>query len=284
MKKNIKTIQEIEQAMNSFEYFYQAPQREYIKEFEDCNKWTTREVLGLFDTLTNENDGLPPTPYQYFYSALKMTEEYWFSRSTEGKISYSKMIDGRWETIYLTWSEHMKRAIFWRLSRMYESMMVEYVAVCTVHSLYPKAHILTSPDIDLVLGVDLVVVYEKQGVSRTLFLHVTKNSRWSMNNIKNKANKTMYKKDKQGNSCNWKRRYTDSHNVLLYDKEETNTTRLYNGHSLLKTEYIQFMCDNMMSKDLENFGEEGTELTDFNNFLMSNGINNKGISTMVITV
>lgn len=283
MKKNIKTIQEIETALDSFEYFYQAPQREYIKEFEDCNKWTTREVLGLFDTLTNENNGLPPTPYQYFYNALKTTEEYWFSRSTEGKISYNKMIDGRWETIYLTWSEHMKRAIFWRLSRMYESMMVEYIAVCTVHSLYPEAHILTSPDIDLVLGVDIVLVNEQLGASKTLFLHVTKNSSWAMTNIKKKGNKIMYKKDGNGNSCNWQRRFTDSHNVLLYDRKESNTTRVYNGHFLLKTEYIQFMCDNMMSTNLETFGEEGTELTDFNNFLMGNGINKQGIGSMVIT-
>lgn len=284
MKKNIKTIKEIEQAMNNFEYFYQSPERTYIKEFEDCNKWTTKEVLSLFDTQTKENDGLPPTPYQYLFHAIRLTEEFWYSNSADGRISYNKLIDGRWETIYLTWSETMKSAIFWRLSRMYESMMVEYVAVCTVHSLYPEAHILTSSDIDLVLGVDIVLVKEENNQPKTLFLHVTKNSSWAMTNIKNKAEKQMYRKDKFGNNCIWKRRFTDSHNVLLYDKKETNTTRNLNGHYLLKTEYIQFMCEQMLNKSLEVFGVEGTELTDFNNYLVNNGINNKGISQMIITV
>lgn len=220
MQKQLLSINELEELLSREEYRFESPERCYVKKFEETNKWTDNKVLELFDTIIEET-GLPPTPSEYMERAFQLTRDYWFLDSTKGRISNSKYRNGVWQIEYLHWSEDMVKAIKWRLGRMYQSLMAEYSAVCIVHTLKPKAWLLSSSQLDLALGVDLVVMDKSD--NKTVYVHVTKNTGWSFEALRDKGTKTVWLKNINNKKVYWQRRFTDSHVVFVYDVEDTET-------------------------------------------------------------
>ena len=268
---------ELVELLQQDEYAYTSPERLYIRDFEYHNTWTTPEVLELWDTMT-DTLGYPPNPTDYIMTGLKLTMEYWYKDSDQGLLPKYTMTNRGWETTYLQWSPNIEQAIMWRLGRMYESFMAEYSLVSLLKTLYPDFLLVGSNKMDLVMGVDLAVASKEH--NKTFYIHVTKDSEWALTNIKKKADKRMWLKDKNNLKQYWQRRYTESHIPFLYDKYESTKSTNINGHYTFKEDYIIQMVEHMLEQATDTYTD--SELIDFHNYLLHYDLHQGGIADMAL--
>lgn len=278
MKNTILSITELEELLKAEDYHYIKQERLYIKEFENHNQWTSQEVLNLWDTILEET-GLPAKPKEYLDLGTQMTKEFWHKDSKEGRLPKYKMVNGSMRTTYLQWNERIEKAVRWRLGRMYESFIAEYSVLSVIHTDMSDLTLLSSYEIDLVLGVDLVVISQK--TNKIAYIHITKDNQWAMSSIERKAKKSPYLMSRVGRKVYWKRRYSDSHLVLLYDAVETDKTTLVNGHYILNRDYVVSMLEDKFAEDIETTNGY-SELEQFHDYLVDNKLRKKGIKKMII--
>lgn len=279
MERKIMNRDAFMELLNTEEYKYEAPKKTYIREFEQLNRWTSDEVLNLWDEHI-ERVGVPPTAEYYIEEGLRLTKEHWFKDSEKGRLAVYKWDSywGSWNITYIPWRDEFEEGIRWRLSRMYESFMAEYSALVIIGECYPFSLVFASHDMDLVLGVDMVVVED----DKVIYLHVTKNSEWAWQNLQNKAEKSMYMKNVAGKKYWWKRRWTESHEPLFYDLFDSDTTQYVNGYCIFREEYVQEVIDNKLSQDIDDYKCGTSELADFHRFLKDNWIYEHGIASMLV--
>lgn len=282
MTKGILTNKQLKELVLRPEYTYKEVERHHIPEFEKFNKWAPQEVYNLFDIMTKANEGIPPTPEEYLDTAVQKTKEFWYKDSDEGRLTKWTMGPHGWESTYLTWSEGMEKAVRWRLSRMYQSMMSELSALSTIHELLPDAYLFTSKDIDLVLGVDIVIALKTSNI--ILYTHVAKDSSWVEQNLTKKANRSVPAFSKHNTKHIWNRRWSNSHMVFRYDLFDSVKTEMVNGHALFKEEYVREVLTNKLQEDNLDHVQGQSEFSDFHNFLTNFNINQEGIVSMVTHV
>ena len=162
---------------------------------------------------------------------------------------------------------------------MYQSMMSEFSALTVIHEVLPDAFLFTSKDIDLVLGVDIVIALKTSNT--ILYTHVVKESSWADHNLKEKAKKSVPVFSQHNTKHIWKRRWTNSHLALRYDQHESERTTIINGHSLFREEYVREMLTKKFQEGNLDTVTGVSEFSEFHNFLKDFNIHNEGISNMV---
>lgn len=279
MERKIMKRDAFIELLNTEEYRYEAPEKHYVREFEQLNRWTSDEALNLWDEHV-ERVGVPPTAEYYIEECLRLTKEHWFKDSEKGRLAVYKWDSywSSWNVTYIPWKDEFEQGIRYRLSRMYESFMAEYSALAIIGKYYPFSQVFASQDMDLVLGVDMVVVED----DKVVYLHVTKNSKWAGQNLQRKAEKSMYMKNVTGKKYWWERKWTESHEPLLYDLFDSDTTESVNGHHIFREDYIQEVIDNKLSQDIDGYKCGTSELADFHRFLKNNWIHEHGIKDMIV--
>lgn len=279
MERKIMKRDAFIELLNKEEYRYEAPEKTYIRELEQLNRWTSDEVLNLWDDHI-EREGVPPTPDYYIEEGLRLTKEYWFKDSEKGRLAVYKWDSywGSWNITYIPWKDEFEEGIRYRLSRMYESFMAEYSALAIIGKYYPFSLVFADKAMDLVLGVDIVVVEN----DKVIYLHVTKNSEWAWQNLQRKSEKSIQMKNVTGKKYLWKRRWTESHETLFYDLFDSDTTQYVNGHCIFREDYVQEVIDNKLSQDIDDYKCRTSELADFHRFLKDNWIQEHGIENMIV--
>lgn len=278
MNNTILSIEELTRLLQTEEYRFELPKRHYIKEFEDYNGWTCKRTLNLWEN-TLDKTGVPPTPNEYIEEGLRLTKKFWFKNSDEGRLAKHTMLSRSWVTTYLTWSEDIEKAVKWRLGRMYTSHMAEYSVLSIIHTDFPTVTLLSSSEIDLVLGVDIVTINNM--TKKIAYIHITKDGKYAEAGIKRKGQKIVYLKSKNGKKHYWNRQLTDSHLVLLYDSFKSDKTTIVNGHCLFAREFIVKKLASKFEEDIDLSTEEN-ELQKFHAYLVGNKINKGGIKKMIV--
>ena len=279
MERKIMKRDAFIELLNTEEYRYKAPEKHYIREFEQLNRWTSDEALNLWDEHI-ERVGVPPTAEYYIEEGLRLTKEHWFRDSEKGRLAVYKWDSywSSWNITYIPWKDEFEEGIRYRLSRMYESFMAEYSALAIIGKHYPFSQVFASHDMDLVLGVDMVVVED----DKVVYLHVTKNSEWAEQNLQSKSEKSIHMKNVSGKKCWWKRRWTESHEPLFYDLFESDTTESVNGHHIFREDYVQEVIDYKLTLDIDTYKCGTSELADFHRYLKENWIQEHGIASMFV--
>lgn len=280
MERGIMTQSELKELLSTPEYQYKEEPRHYIKEFEQFNKWAPQEVYNLFDSLTEAAGGIPPNHNYYIDTGVQMTKEFWHSKSPKGRIAKWQMAPNGWTATYLQWSENMEKAIRWRLSRMYQSMLLEYSALTITHEILPEAFLFNSKDIDLVFGVDLVVVLPNR--NKIVYIHVVKESSWMWDNLKKKASREVPMYSKHNTKHMWQRSWGNSHLIMAYDFTDEEKTEEINGNRIFKEDYFETnLFNKLIEGNLDTFNQQ-SEFSTFHNFLKDFKIKEDGISGMLI--
>lgn len=279
MEGKIMKIDKLVELLKTDEYRYEAPEKHYVREFEQLNRWTSDEALNLWDEHI-ERVGVPPTAEYYIEEGLRLTKEYWFHGSEKGVLSvykWSSQIGGM-NVTYIPWTDEIGQGVRWRLSRMYESFMAEYSALAIIGKHYPESLVFADKAMDFVLGVDMVVVEN----DKVVYLHVTKNSEWAGKNLQSKSEKSIHMKNVTGKKYWWERRWTESHEPLFYDLFESDTTESVNGHHIFKESYVQGVIENKLVGELDGYKCGTSELADFHRYLKENWIHEHGIESMIV--
>lgn len=273
----IKTIIELRQLLNGWDYDFEMPDYKYIREFEKCNRWTHPDTLTLWDDILQET-GYPPAPKDYLEQAFELTREFWHWDSDAGRISSKSYSGGQMQITYIAWTDDIEIAIKNRLARMYRSFMAEYSAQVILVDLFPDSVIMASSELDLVVGVDLAVLNKKHDSS--FLVHVTKQTEWTESNIRNKAMKKMWLKDVGGRKHYYQREWNASHVVFGYTEEESDSTENINGHLIFRPDYVNDTALEAMAYGEQTYNDN--EMVDFNNWLKKNHIKEHGARDMIV--
>lgn len=266
---------ELESVLSGEEYKREEIEHIHINEFETWSKWTTLEVLNLFDDMMI--DGVPPTQKDYIEKGTELTKEYWFSQNEKGIVTKYVRDQGRMRSIYLTWDERIEQNVRYRLSRMYDSFLVEYSLLCALKE-REGTKLLASEQIDLTLGVDVVAV--DTDTKSVVYGHVVKDSRWADRNIRNKAKKKSWLRRRNGHKFYWQRRFNKNHVVLKYDDCESSKMNCINGNVIFDKDYIISEFEELFEKSTDSLMLG--ELKEFHDWLQDNKLFNGGVTKMMI--
>lgn len=272
----MNTIKDFEELISKPEYRFKMPENVYKRKFELCNHWTDPKIFDLWDNLTEKN-GRIPTPEEYIEEGFEITRKHWFKRSVVGAYNTIIYTKGKKEAITLYWTEDKQKAIRWRLGKMYASFIAEESALISVAEVFPDSLVLTSKELDIVAGIDVAVVDRNR--NKSIYIHVAKDNQWTEANIKTKAGKRMWLRDKNGRKQYHQRQWNSAHTVFGYTDYESNSTKNINGHLVFRKEYIEQQGLNAMNNSSQTF--LNNELVSFDNWLREKYIDEEGVCSMI---
>ena len=269
-----ETLETILELLETPEFRATEYPKEAYPEFEKCNYFG--DVHLVFDDLVEGLDRIP-SQTEFVAEGFKVVKAYF--RAKGGKISFwsKDFRTGAWSTTFIPWSDRLEKALKHRLSRTYRIHLVEYSALVSIHQLFPECWTATDGKLDLVMGIDIVLGDSK--AKELIYFHVTENSYWG------KMWKTKDKRDGYLTNANdkkiwWERDFSQGHIGLLYDLEDSETTKVVNGNVVFKKEYLKSVIDDaFIFGDTEPLNRD-CQLFKFHNFLIGNGLSEYGIKYM----
>lgn len=165
----------------------------------------------------------------------------------------------------LGWSSLVATAISNRNKRTWISQVAELHVALLIQELFPKWKVFRSDDLDLLLGVDIVVETNK----KRLYFHVLKNSTYSYAAFRKKE-KRGGTKDAKGKFHKFQRNFSGD-KVLAYSSQRdisSECTEYLNGIPLFKAEWLhtQLLFFNKFAQIGEPLGSSN-KLAYLENFL-----------------
>ena len=148
-----------------------------------------------------------------------------------------KKVHSRLQRDKIQINDNVKKALYNRRVNSYVSFIAEiYTRMIFKRLLSSKYSILSSEEMDLVHGVDIVIKNNHTG--KCAYIHVTSNTKYARDRALQKATKNG--RDFTGHMWLYydKKRIADYNNPLLPELS-TDTTSEWNGYYLFKKDYIQ---------------------------------------------
>ncbi|MGM8141852.1 hypothetical protein [Enterococcus italicus] len=201
-------------------------------------KCYTPNVSDLYDDL-KKGKGRIPTKEEYMKQYCKISYDY---------IKLIKKMSEKEDYI-------IKRAIYWRAERCYKSYIAEEYFMQKLREFYPTCELFHSQLIDKVFGVDIVAAID----NRFYYIHVTKDTSYSISRIAGKEKQTKYKFNNKW--FEYERDFSN-HMILTYN---------VNKFEELTKEKIDKMLEENGSAD----GWFNNELIDFNKQMIVKKVVNK---------
>lgn len=134
------------------------------------------------------------------------------------------------------WTEVMNIAVYNRHLRSYSSHVVELHTLLSIRELFPEWNVYCSNELDLLMGVDLVIETEK----KRLYVHVFKNSKMGFVSFQRKQFRGG-KRNSHGKFIKYQRDFSGDKS-LQYDwnrNQQSESTQFINGNPLLRQEYLE---------------------------------------------
>ena len=188
-------------------------------------------VIGLFDEMVTEL-GRIPSSQEFVSAGLKRAKEFFESKPTQyiykWKSNHTFELD-----------DHLKSAVMNRLSRTYNSYLVEEQVKEFIKDEY-DVKMSANQRLDLNFGCDVCVMDE----DRLYYIHIAKDSYYSRNHIKEKGRRKSYI-FANGMKHYWTRNWGEAHHTLLYN--DSNTEDL-NGNVVFTDEYLKDYFDRLFEE------------------------------------
>lgn len=134
------------------------------------------------------------------------------------------------------WTAAIEQACFNRQLRGYSSQLVELHTILTLKKLFPEWNFYNSEEIDLLMGVDLIVETEQ----KRMYVHIFKNSKFAFKAFSWKE-KRGGKRGSDGKFKKFNRDFT-RHKCLMYEHnpdQPSDTTFYINNNPLFKKQWLQ---------------------------------------------
>lgn len=250
---SVKTVAQLEKLLQSPQYA--AVQRlDYETKAERKAAATVERVTGFGTNMANAFEVLSeqlqtiPTQEQFNDYCLQLAEQFWAESSPEGT----------------SWNHSIEKAVTNRNYRCWIAQINELHCSLLIQELFPYWTVVNSNDIDLLMGVDLIVETEQ----KRLYLHIFKDSKYSFLAFRKKEQRGG-RKDCNGIFHKYARDFTGD-KALMYSARnvDTESTKFVNGIPLFKGEWLE---NQLLTFDhFEQFGEplkSGDKLQYLDNFL-----------------
>lgn len=176
-------------------------------------------LSNMFETLT-DSIGRIPTQAEFNAACMEVLKEFWEVEDPVG----------------IPWCGVVEQALSNRNFRTYLAQMNELHCLLLLKEMFPEWDVYSSDDLDLLMGVDIVVETDK----KRIYLHLLKNSGHSFKYLKKKGIRGG-RKDSQGVFKRYKRDFTGD-KLLAYDSNfgvNTGVTRHVNGIPLYRREWLE---------------------------------------------
>lgn len=206
-----------------------------------------QDILTLFDKLVLQLQTLP-TQTQYVEAGLPIAIAY--IKENKPKIVLS----------YLA-----KQSLSQRLARTYLSKVIELHLNCIIAEQMPHMTIRTSPLLDSVMGIDLIL----EDDTKRYYVHVTSNSPFAQKMLIDKENRGGYK---VGNAFVPYSRDFSGDLVLRYNNRTSHTTKMVNGMPLFDSGYIKnrFLLAEIQKSTGEPLSVPYSKLQHFKDWVQTN--------------
>lgn len=198
-----------------------------------------QEFASVFESLT-EQFGRIPTLQEFNDASMVIVKQFWIKEKPEG----------------IVWSEAVAQGATNRNRRTYMAQINELHCVLLIKELFPDWTVSTSEDLDVLMGVDIVVETDK----KRLYFHLFKNSRYGFLAFR--------KKEKRGGRKNRNKKFIkynrdfSGDKTLMYEGRTnvlSGTTKFINGIPLFEREWLesQLLMFNKFKQHGEPLSETG---------------------------
>ena len=191
------------------------------------------EMTNAFETLMRQY-GRIPTQKEFHVHCQKIAEDFWIENQPNG----------------IAFSDVVSSTITNRNLRTYLSQVNEIHCLLLLKELFPQWGVYSSDDLDLLMGVDILVETEY----KRLYLHLFKNSQYSFRAFRRKQYRGGMK-NAEGKFIRYTRSF-DGDKVLMYEgsaKSSSATTKFINGVPLFRKEWLKSQLQ--LFNDFPQFGE-----------------------------
>lgn len=236
--KQFLTVSMLERLL--FKKEYAAIQRlDYDTKAERKAAATVERVTGFgnhmanaFETQCALLDSIP-TQKQFDQYCLQLAEQFWSEAMPEGT----------------AWNSGIAKAVTNRNYRCWLAQINELHCSLLLQELFPRWNVYNSNDIDLLMGVDLIVETEK----KRLYLHIFKDSQYSFIAFRKKEQRGG-RKDQNGKFHRFQRDFTGDKALMYAAMDvETESTKFINGIPLFKANWLENQME--LFNHFDQFGE-----------------------------
>lgn len=253
-------------------------QSTYNPDFEALSDYGN--IKGVFDDLLTKLNR-PPSQKEYIEEGMKRAEAF-FQPNNKSKTTSIHSIKRKgsrsYTDAYFYWNKDLQSACRGRLARTYPSYMVEYSTIIALKELYPEFQIGSNTYVDTVFGADIVVA--SKALKKCFYIHIISNTPTSRGYLKEKAKRTGYCMDMDGNSKYFKRDWTKGHFELAYDRSNTANTEVINGNPILTHSYITGVIEaQTLFSETDDFTKQN-QICQFHYWLVQNNVAKEGLKDL----
>lgn len=191
--KLYKSHRQLEEVVSDEKYTYHQRVKQYtdkVRRMENTkSRFLPNEGLDMFDRFYN-NKERPPSPTEYVNEYVRLVKQETLKNANVRRKHQpdlplnTHIIDFGDPKLWTTWTEEVDHYMRLRAERTYVSLMAELSAITHLRELYPNSIILASKTLDTSFGVDIVIAFPEE--NKTLYLHITKRSRYAKDSVKGK--------------------------------------------------------------------------------------------------
>lgn len=195
-------------------------------------------MASMFEQLITELDRLP-TQSEFNTACLNEVKKFWSRDNPEG----------------IKWDETVESTIINRNLRTYIAQVNELHCLLLLKELFPQWKVVASEDLDILMGVDIVVETEH----KRLYLHIFKNSQYSFLAFRKKERRGG-RKNRKGKFIKLRRDFSKD-KTLMYEGRQassSDTTKFVNGIPLFKADWLKSQL--LLFDNFDQFGEPLEEL------------------------
>lgn len=236
------TVESLEKALAKAEYTVDQPfkfdskkDKETVKAVEKLTGFNY-ELANLFEVQCLQL-GRIPTQHEFSAESLHIVAESWHDADDSN-------------TELLEWTETVEKAVMNRNLRTYVAQVNEFHCSLLIAELFPDWTVYSSNELDIIMGVDIVV----ETADKRLYFHLFKNSSFSFQAYRKKRFRGG-RRNSEGKFIKYHRDFTGDKS-LMYDSTNnmaSGTTKFINSIPLFKAEWLKDQLT--MYGRFEQFGE-----------------------------
>lgn len=192
-----------------------------------------QEMASMFETLASQL-GRIPTETEFNAACTKLVKAFWLKEKPDG----------------IVWGETVEATVINRNIRCYMAQINELHCLLLLRELFPEWKIVSSDDLDLLMGVDIIV----ETKNKRLYLHLFKNSKFSFLAFRKKE-KRGGRKDGDGKFQRYQRDFSGDKTLMYEGRADSSseTTKFINGIPLFKAEWLESQL--LLFDNFRQFGE-----------------------------